>query len=109
MFGTMPRKELRAVPLSMKPDLSGNNDVGAAFSETTCNLYFFIEGSSEIGMLSFVADAYRAVRTDCNPYIDKDFSFLLEVVGSDWSLEMDNWVYLDSRKESWFLDSVVTR
>jgi hypothetical protein len=105
MFGQKPKKELKAISLSREPDLSGDNNVGAAFSETTSCVYFLVHDSDDLGKLTFKAKSYRAVLTDCNPYMNKTFSFLLEVAGSEWPMEMDKWVYLDSRNASWFLES----
>lgn len=105
IFAKKPVIELKAIPLSRQPDLSANNNVGAAFSETTSCIYYFLQDSGDIGKLVFKAIAYRAARTDCQPYRGKDFSFILEVVGSNWASEMDNWVYFDSLNAPWFLEA----
>ena len=105
MFGKKSKIELKALPITRKANLSGNNNVGASFSETVSCIYFFVWDSADIGKLEFDAKAYRSVRTDCNPYMTKEFSFLVEVVGSDWPSEMENWVYMDSRNAPWFLEA----
>ena len=106
MFGAKKNPIPVGVPLSRKPDLRGGQDAATSVAAGRCDLYFFVEDSDEIGKLSFErAWACRFAWTDCVPYRDALFSFLLEVRESDWPEQMDSWVYLHSRQEQWFLDA----
>ena len=100
MFGRQNKPFAKAIGLQEWQDPV--DDVVAVFSERSCDVYFFIRESEKIGKLSFEAAwAFRSVKTECAPYMDREstlHSYVLEVFNSPWPSEIEFGFYTESSK-----------